>query len=127
MKLVPSVAYSAEQLLVYQVVEKAGNKGIWHKDIRSQTSLQQPVRAWAGCGVCVCLRGDTPQILSYLADPHNDNNQTKPTPKQALKKILKNLESRQLIKSTSSISSKTRKLYLLYDLEPAKEITGGPW
>jgi len=29
---------------VYQVVEKAGNKGIWHKDIRSQTSLQQPVR-----------------------------------------------------------------------------------
>ncbi|EWM26922.1 RNA polymerase Rpc34 [Nannochloropsis gaditana] len=77
----------AEQLLVYQVVEKAGNKGIWHKDIRSQTSLQQP----------------------------------------ALKKILKNLESRQLVKSTSSISSKTRKLYLLYDLEPAKEITGGPW
>lgn len=77
----------AEQLLVYQVVEKAGNKGIWHKDIRSQTSLQQP----------------------------------------ALKKILKNLESRQLIKSTSSISSKTRKLYLLFDLEPAKEITGGPW
>lgn len=46
---------------------------------------------------------------------------------QALKKILKNLESRQLVKSTSSISSKTRKLYLLYDLEPAKEITGGPW
>lgn len=40
---------SAEQLLVYQVVEKAGNKGIWHKDIRSQTSLQQPVRALALC------------------------------------------------------------------------------
>lgn len=31
---------------MYQVVEKAGNKGIWHKDIRSQTSLQQPVRAF---------------------------------------------------------------------------------
>lgn len=39
---------SAEQLLVYQVVEKAGNKGIWHKDIRSQTSLQQPVRCLVG-------------------------------------------------------------------------------
>jgi len=50
-----------------------------------------------------------------------------PSLPQALKKILKNLEGRQLIKSTSSISSKTRKLYLLFDLEPAKEITGGPW
>jgi hypothetical protein len=32
-----------EQLMVYQVVEKAGNKGIWQKDIRSATGLQQNV------------------------------------------------------------------------------------
>lgn len=29
--------------MVYQVVEKAGNKGIWQKDIRSATGLQQNV------------------------------------------------------------------------------------
>lgn len=46
---------------------------------------------------------------------------------QALKKILKNLESRQLIKSRSPVSGKTRIIFMLYDLEPAKEITGGPW
>lgn len=39
-----------EQLMVYQVVEKAGNKGIWQKDIRSATGLQQNVSNLHGSG-----------------------------------------------------------------------------
>jgi DNA-directed RNA polymerase III subunit RPC6 len=27
--------------MVYQVIEKAGNLGIWTKDIRTQTNIQQ--------------------------------------------------------------------------------------
>jgi len=73
--------------LVYQVVKTAGNMGIWTKDIRFQTNIQQ----------------------------------------QALNKIFKQLESRKLIKPVKSVTNKSKKLYMLYDVKPAKEITGGPW
>jgi DNA-directed RNA polymerase III subunit RPC6 len=71
--------------MVYQVIEKAGNLGIWTKDVRTQTNIQQ----------------------------------------QALNKIFKALEGRRLIKPVKSVSSK--KVYMLYNLTPAKELTGGPW
>lgn len=41
--------------------------------------------------------------------------------------VLKELESRNLIKSISSIHEKKLKLYLLYDVIPSEEITGGVW
>lgn len=44
-----------------------------------------------------------------------------------LTKMFKQLESRRLIKPIKSVTAKTKKLYMLYDLTPAKEITGGPW
>lgn len=44
-----------------------------------------------------------------------------------LTKILKILEQRSLIKSVRSVVSKSKKLYMIYDASPAKEITGGPW
>ncbi len=48
-------------------------------------------------------------------------------PQASLDKILKTLEQRLLIKTVRSVGSKTKKLYLLYDITPAKELTGGPW
>lgn len=30
-----------EQMMVYQVIEKAGNRGIWTRDIKNQTNIQQ--------------------------------------------------------------------------------------
>ena len=44
-----------------------------------------------------------------------------------LTKIFKQLETRRLIKPIKAVTAKTKKLYMLYDLTPAKEITGGPW
>lgn len=73
--------------LVYQIIEKAGNLGIWTKDIRTQSNIQQ----------------------------------------LALNKVFKALEGRRLIKPTKSVTAKAKKLYMLYDVTPAKEITGGPW
>lgn len=73
--------------MVYQVIERAGNMGIWTKDIRIQTNIQQ----------------------------------------QALNKIFKALESRQLIKPVKSVAAKSKKLYMLYKLTPSKELTGGVW
>lgn len=73
--------------LVLQCIEKAGNSGIWTKEIRMQTNIQQ----------------------------------------QALNKIFKQLEQRCLIKPVKSVTAKAKKLYMLYELTPSKEITGGVW
>ena len=48
-------------------------------------------------------------------------------PQQTLTKIWKVLEGRNAIKTVKSITSKSKKMYMLYELEPAKELTGGPW
>lgn len=42
-------------------------------------------------------------------------------------KTLKALEERGLIKAVKSVQNASRKVYMLASLEPAKEITGGPW
>ena len=42
-------------------------------------------------------------------------------------KTLKLLEERGLVKSVKSVQNASRKVYMLSTLEPAKEITGGPW
>jgi DNA-directed RNA polymerase III subunit RPC6 len=73
--------------MVYQVIERAGNNGIWTRDIKNQTNIQM----------------------------------------QALNKIFKALESRQLIKRVKSVTQKLKSLYMLYDLTPSKELTGGVW
>mmetsp|Transcript_26918 Transcript_26918/g.41227 ORF Transcript_26918/g.41227 Transcript_26918/m.41227 type:complete len:337 (-) Transcript_26918:107-1117(-) len=73
--------------MVYQVIEESANQGIWTKDIKTKTNIQQ----------------------------------------QALKKIFKALEDRQLIKPFYPVTAKNKKRYMVYDLTPAKELTGGPW
>lgn len=76
-----------EQLVVWQVVTKAGNSGVWLRDIKNATSLQQ----------------------------------------QTLNKALKVLETRKLVKTVKSVQQKTKKLFMAYDLEPTREVSGGPW
>merc|ERR1712093_379833 len=42
-------------------------------------------------------------------------------------KIIKTLESRKLIKAVKSIQARNRKVYMVYDMEPCKEVSGGNW
>ena len=77
----------SEELLVYQNIKAAGNLGIWTRDLKQQSNLQQP----------------------------------------QINKILKTLEGREIIKSVKSVQNKNRKVYMLFELEPSKEITGGAW
>lgn len=44
-----------------------------------------------------------------------------------INKSLKLLEERSLVKAVRSVHNASRKVYMLSNLEPAKEITGGPW
>lgn len=45
----------------------------------------------------------------------------------ALNKTLKSLESKKLIKSVQSVNANKKKVYMLYDLEPDRSVTGGAW
>lgn len=76
-----------EEKAVYNVIKNSGNKGIWNKDIRTQTKL----------------------------------------PLTQLSKVLKSLETRKLIKAVKSVAASKRKVYMLYNVEPDKSVTGGAW
>uniref|UniRef100_V5H108 DNA-directed RNA polymerase III subunit RPC6 n=1 Tax=Ixodes ricinus TaxID=34613 RepID=V5H108_IXORI len=76
-----------EEKVVYKIVEEAGNKGIWIRDIRMKSGL----------------------VLT------------------SLNKILKNLQSKKLIKAVKSVSASKKKVYMLFNLEPDRSITGGAW
>ena len=73
---------------IYDLIDKAGNKGIWRRDLKK-----------AG----------------------NNMNEKR------INAVLKELEDKRLIKSISTIHEKKLKLYLLYDMVPSEEITGGVW
>ena len=76
----------SDELLVYQVIKNADNKGAWTREIKQKTGLHQNV----------------------------------------VTKVIKALEAKQIIKSVKTKNS-TRKVFMLFDVEPSLEITGGPW
>jgi len=48
-------------------------------------------------------------------------------PQGTIGRIIKNLESKHLIKAVRSVEGANRKVYMLMELEPAQQITGGAW
>ncbi|KAJ1669953.1 34-kDa subunit of RNA polymerase III (C), partial [Spiromyces aspiralis] len=46
---------------------------------------------------------------------------------QVVTRCIKSMESKGLIKSVKSIKNPTRKLYMLTEMKPSQELTGGPW
>ncbi|XP_077987941.1 DNA-directed RNA polymerase III subunit RPC6-like [Glandiceps talaboti] len=76
-----------QEKLIYQIIEEAGNKGIWIRDIRYKSNL----------------------LLTQVS------------------KILKNLESKKLIKAIKSVGASKKKVYMLYNVEPDRSVTGGAW
>ncbi|KAK3748735.1 hypothetical protein QZH41_015673, partial [Actinostola sp. cb2023] len=79
--------FDVEEKVVYQIIEEAGSKGIWIRDIRYKCNLQM----------------------------------------RQLNKILKNLESKKLIKAINSVAASRKKVYMLFTLEPDISVTGGAW
>jgi DNA-directed RNA polymerase III subunit RPC6 len=65
-----------DALLLLQQIKLSGNSGIWVRDIKLQTNIQQVT----------------------------------------INKALKGLESRSLIKSVKAVHSKSKKLYMLFEL-----------
>eukprot|EP00667_Euglena_gracilis_P017642 EG_transcript_18611 len=73
--------------LVYDLLEEAGNKGMYLRDIGLRTKL----------------------------------------PAAAVRKSISILCSRNVVKELKGVASKTQKLFMLYDLEPSVQVTGGTW
>lgn len=78
---------SQDDMHVLQEITASGNSGVWVRNIKFKTKLQQGT----------------------------------------INKILRNLEGRKLIKAIKSIASKNKKVYMLFDLVPSPEHTGGAW
>lgn len=101
-----------EERVIYNIVEEGGNKGIWIRDIRVKSNL----------------------VMTQL------------------NKVLKQLENKKLIKAVKSVNvssgrgvwcarfavvlivrsssnsqASKKKVYMLYNLEPDRSITGGAW
>mmetsp|Transcript_25832 Transcript_25832/g.50485 ORF Transcript_25832/g.50485 Transcript_25832/m.50485 type:complete len:328 (-) Transcript_25832:9-992(-) len=79
---------SANELLVYQKIEEARNRGLFQKDLKAKTGITNP---------------------------------------NIIKSIIDKLVRRRLIKDFTSVHTGKKKMYILADLEPSAELTGGNW
>lgn len=70
------------------------------------------------------------QIIEQSADKGiwtKDMKVRSNVPATRLPKILKTLEGRNLIKAVKGVSGGSRKIYMLFELQPSEELTGGTW
>lgn len=72
-------------------------------------------------------------IYNHIKDAKNEGIWTKMIKARTnlhqtiMNRCLKLLEQKQLVKAVKSVKFPTRKIYMLYDLTPSIELSGGPW
>ncbi len=93
--------------VIFQVIEKAGDKGIWTRDIKNQTNIQQQVLVWVSHVTTYYTLWR--RLLIVVVGIYN-------LPPQSLNKALKILEQRNLVKTVKSVTSRSKKLYILADI-----------
>mmetsp|Transcript_6760 Transcript_6760/g.14940 ORF Transcript_6760/g.14940 Transcript_6760/m.14940 type:complete len:285 (-) Transcript_6760:528-1382(-) len=101
--------FHANNSLVYKEVaaeEAAKFKGLNAEELM----LYQVIKSSATTGVWT----KDMKARTNLAQPH-------------ITKILKVLETRKLVKSVKNVNNPSRKVYMLYELEPSRDLTGGAW
>ncbi len=82
-----SIRGDAEEKVVHRIIEEAGNKGTWIRDIRVKSNLGQ----------------------------------------SQLTKVLKSLKQKKLVKEVKCVNSTRKIVYMLYEVEPDRSVTGGAW
>ena len=81
----------------------------------------------------VSMTDDERMIYSYIEASQREGIWTKTLKAKTnlhqhiVSKCLKNLEHQRYIKSIKSVKHPTRKIYMLYHLQPSIDVTGGPW
>lgn len=72
-------------------------------------------------------------VYNHIKDARNEGIWTKMIKARTnlhqtvMTRCLKLLEQKQLVKAVKSVKFPTRKIYMLYDLTPSIELSGGPW
>ncbi|KIM92356.1 hypothetical protein PILCRDRAFT_810404 [Piloderma croceum F 1598] len=79
------------------------------------------------------MSGEENMVLSHIQASGNEGIWTKHLKAKTelhqtvIDRCLKSLMQKQLIKSIKAVKHPTRKIYMLFHLQPSVEITGGPW
>lgn len=79
------------------------------------------------------MNDDEAMIYSYIEASSREGIWTKTLKaktnlhQHVVVRCLKSLENQRYIKSIKSVKHPTRKIYMLYNLQPSIEVTGGPW
>ncbi|KAJ2961765.1 hypothetical protein NQZ79_g3077 [Umbelopsis isabellina] len=79
------------------------------------------------------LDSDSKLIYNWIRDSGSEGIWTKDLKKHTnlhinvVNRVLKALEHKQLVKSVKHVKWPTRRIYMLYDVTPSSEVTGGAW
>ncbi|GJJ15272.1 hypothetical protein Clacol_009548 [Clathrus columnatus] len=79
------------------------------------------------------MTGDESMVLSHIQDAGNRGIWTKHLKAKTelhqtiITRCIKSLEQKGLIKAVDSVEHPTRKMYMMAHLQPAVEVSGGPW
>ncbi|EJU01296.1 hypothetical protein DACRYDRAFT_52685 [Dacryopinax primogenitus] len=79
------------------------------------------------------LQGDESMVYTHIRNSGTEGIWTKSLKAKTnlhatvINRCLKQLEQRQLVKSVKNVKFPTRKTYMLFNLKPSVELTGGPW
>ncbi|KAH9937795.1 RNA polymerase Rpc34 subunit-domain-containing protein [Epithele typhae] len=101
------------------------------KDTKGQLSFRAVMRK--ELEVKKDMSGEESMILSHIQAANNEGIWTKHLKAKTelhqtvIDRCIKSLTQKQLIKSVKSVKYPTRKIYMLFHLEPSVEMTGGPW
>ncbi|KAK0565844.1 34-kDa subunit of RNA polymerase III (C) [Tilletia horrida] len=104
--------------------------------IRLQTvggELQYEAASRQEANVMAELEGNDLLVYTHIRDAGNEGIWTKTIKLRAnlhqtvVNRCLKSLEQKHLIKTVKNVKFPTRKIVMLYNLEPSSELSGGPW
>ncbi|KAH9941555.1 RNA polymerase Rpc34 subunit-domain-containing protein [Amylocystis lapponica] len=79
------------------------------------------------------MSGEETMVLSHIQASGNEGIWTKHLKSKTelhqtvIDRCLKSLTQKQLVKAVKSVKYPTRKIFMLFHLEPSVEMTGGPW
>jgi RNA polymerase Rpc34 subunit len=106
-----------EEEAVLGMIERSGGNGIWTRSMKASSKMTTVSKKSDLCRESGVLCGRVYFMMLFIL----------PLLQAELNKILKKLENKKLIKSVHSVAFKNRRMYMSYDIEPSKEVTGGVW
>lgn len=99
----------SEEKIVMRIIEEAGNKGIWNRDIRTKSSLNQTT-------------------LNKILKALEGKKLIKSVSSVSVNKIQNlSLDNENLLSNNFLFQAAKKKVYMLFNLQPDRSVTGGSW